>query len=112
MPDSGRPAHISVYKDRQLGNWSAVASYRDQIDPCRPTMVPQWVRASWPRRAAPLGLDLDQCAVRVVRPAAQMNDGKLIDQEPKSRGNAMATATGASLRELMERWASQALAPR
>lgn len=30
-------------------------------------------------------LDLDHCVVRVVRSTAQMNDGKLIEQEPKSR---------------------------
>jgi integrase len=29
-------------------------------------------------------LDLDHCVVRVVRSTAQMNDGKLIEQEPKS----------------------------
>jgi integrase len=30
-------------------------------------------------------LDLDHCVVRVIRSTAQMNDGKLIVQEPKSR---------------------------
>ena len=30
-------------------------------------------------------LDLDECVVRVVRNTAQMNDGRLIEQEPKSR---------------------------
>jgi integrase len=30
-------------------------------------------------------LDLDDCVVRVVRNTAQMNDGRLIEQEPKSR---------------------------
>jgi integrase len=30
-------------------------------------------------------LDLDGCVVRVARSAAQMNDGRLIEQEPKSR---------------------------
>ena len=30
-------------------------------------------------------LDLDACVVRVVRSTAQMNDGRLIEQEPKSR---------------------------
>src|SRR5215469_14827186 len=30
-------------------------------------------------------VDLDRSVVRVVRSLAQMNDGKLIDQEPKSR---------------------------
>ncbi len=30
-------------------------------------------------------LDLDGCVVRVVRSVAQMNDGRLIEQEPKSR---------------------------
>jgi integrase len=30
-------------------------------------------------------LDLDGCVVRVVRSTAQMNDGRLIEQEPESR---------------------------
>jgi integrase len=30
-------------------------------------------------------LDLDGCVVRVVRSFMQMNDGRLIEQEPKSR---------------------------
>lgn len=30
-------------------------------------------------------LDLDDCVVRVMRNTAQMNDGRLIEQEPKSR---------------------------
>ena len=37
-------------------------------------------------------LNLDECAVRVVRNTAQMNDGRLIEQEPKSRAGRRAVA--------------------
>jgi integrase len=37
-------------------------------------------------------LDLDGCVVRVVRSTAQMNDGRLIEQEPKSRAGRRAVA--------------------
>jgi integrase len=54
-------------------------------------------------------IDLDRSVVRVVRSLAQMNDGKLIDQEPKSRAGRRTVAfpreIGDELRWHLERFA-------